>query len=393
MGIHFHRKAAMTTDHAKEHAELIYLDYNATTPVDPRVADVMQPFLRSVFGNPSSPHAQGRAAREAIDDARAQAARLLGCATEGIIFTSGGTEANNHAIIGAAGKAGDHIVTTAVEHPAVTEVCRHLESRGVSTTMVPVDAHGMVDAEAVAAAFTDRTVLVSVMHANNEVGTIQPVRAIAEAARAKGILTHSDCAQSTGKIPVDMDDLGVDMLSVAGHKLYAPKGIGILAVREDVDLPNLMFGAGHEGGRRPGTENILEIAGLGEACRLISEECDEESLRLADLRDELQDRLTKAVPDAVVHGHPDFHLPNTLSIGFPGVTAAAAMDAAPHVAVSAGAACHGGGATISHVLAAMGVDPDIARGTLRFSLGRFSTREEIRTGAEAITGAIASLRS
>lgn len=375
-------------------SDLLYLDYNATTPVDPRVADAMEPFLRTVFGNPSSPHAQGRAARSAIDEARGHAAALLGCPEAGIVFTSGGTEANNHAIIGAAAAAGEgaHVVTTAVEHPAVTEVCRHLESRGVTTTLVPVDRLGRVDPEAVVGAFTDRTVLVSVMHANNEVGTVQPVRAVAEAARARGILVHSDCAQSTGKIPVDMDALGVDMLSVAGHKLYAPKGVGILALREGVEIPNIMYGAGHEGGRRPGTENILEIVGLGEACRLVREEGDEESARLAGLRDDLQALLLEGVPDALVHGDPDGRLPNTLSIAFPGVTAAAVMEAVPHVAVSAGAACHGGGATISHVLAAMGVAPDLARGTLRFSLGRFTTRDEIEAAAPAVTGAVRSLR-
>lgn len=377
-------------------ARLIYLDYNATTPVDPRVADVMEPLLRGVYGNPSSSHAQGRAARAAIETARGQVAQLLGCPPDSVIFTSGGTESNNHAIIGAAiasADRGDHIVTTAVEHPAVTEVCRHLESRGFTTTYVPVDRYGRVDPAAVAAAFTDRTVLVSVMHANNEVGTIQPVAEIAAAARARGILSHSDCAQSAGKIPVRMDDLGVDLVSLAGHKLYAPKGVGVLAIREGVALPNLMFGAGHEAGRRPGTENILEIAGLGEACRLAADDLATEDGRLRSLRDDLQRRLQEAVPDAVVHGHPDLRLPNTLSIGFPGVLAGDVMAAVPHVAVSAGAACHGSQAVISHVLAAMGVDPAAARGTLRFSLGRMTTVDDVASGAAAVAAAVHDLRS
>jgi len=373
--------------------DLIYLDYNATTPIDPRVADVMEPLLRTVFGNPSSGHAQGRAARQVIDRARDQAAALLGCRPGNVIFTSGGTESNNHAIIGAAdaaGGRGGHIVTTAIEHPAVSEVCRHLESRGFTTTYVPVDGQGQVDAEEVIAAFTEKTILVSVMHANNEVGTLQPVAEIAAAARSRGILSHTDSAQSTGKVPVRLDELGVDMISVAGHKLYAPKGVGLLCLRDGVELTNLMFGAGHENGRRPGTENILEIAGLGEACRLAAADIDGELPRLRALRDTLQERLCAAVPSAVVNGHPDLRLPNTLSIGFPGHAAADIMAAMPNIAVSAGAACHGGGAVVSHVLAAMGVRPEVALGTLRISLGRMTTPDEVDAGADAIISAVRS---
>jgi cysteine desulfurase len=366
----------------------IYLDYNATTPIDPRVAAAMLPFLFEHFGNPSSSHALGRRTRAAVEKARSQAAALLGADPDGIIFTSGGTEANNHAIVGAALRSrdrGKHLVTTAVEHPAVSEVCRHLESRGFTTTFVPVDEHGRVDPDQVAAACTDQTVLVSVMHANNEVGTLQPVAEVAAMARSRGILSHSDCAQSTGKIPVKLDELGVDMISVAGHKLYGPKGVGLLCLRSGLELPNLMFGAGHEQGRRPGTENTLEIVGLGAACELAAADLAGETGRLMAYRDRLQEGLLAAFPEARVNGHPRLRLPNTLSISFPDLTATAIISQMPEVAVSAGAACHGdGGVTISHVLAAMGVPERLAPGTIRLSVGRMTTVDEITAGLAAV---------
>lgn len=372
-------------------ADPIYLDYNATTPIDPRVADAMIPYLREHFGNPSSSHVLGQRTKAAVKLARRQTADFLGAGPDDIIFTSGGTEANNHAIIGAALAAADrgrHIVTTAVEHPAVSEVCRHLESRGFTTTYVPVDDLCRVDPTHVAAALTDQTVLVSVMHANNEVGTLQPVAEIARLAREHGIMSHTDCAQSAGKVPVSMADLGVDMISVAGHKVYGPKGVGVLCLRPGISLPNLMFGAGHESGRRPGTENILEVVGLGAACALAQDDLAEEGVRLAALRDRMQDELTAAFPEARVNGHPASRLPNTLSISFPGLTASAIIGHAPGVAVSAGAACHGdGGVTISHVLKAMGVPEKTALGTLRISVGRMTTDEDVTLGlAEIIQG-------
>jgi cysteine desulfurase len=375
-----------------ESPDPIYLDYNATTPIDPRVADAMIPYLRDHFGNPSSSHVLGRRARAAVDKAREQAASLLGARPQNIIFTSGGTEANNHAIIGAAltnRERGRHIVTTSVEHPAVSEVCRHLESRGFTITYVPVDGHGRVDPAQVAAAFTPQTVLVSVMHANNEVGTLQPVAEVAALAREHGILSHSDCAQSTGKIPVTLDGLGVDMIAVAGHKLYAPKGVGLLCLREGVALGNLMFGAAHEGGRRPGTENLLEIVGLGEACALAAADLEDEGNRLAASRDRIQEGLMAACGEATVHGHPSLRLPNTLSIGWPGATASAIIANTPGVAVSAGAACHGdGGVTISPVLAAMGVAPVLALGTIRISTGRMTTSEDVSGGLSALIAGV-----
>ena len=284
------------------------------------------------------------------------------------------------------------MVLSAIEHPAVVAAAERLSGKGLEVRRVGICADGRVDLQAMAAALDHSVSLVSVMLANNETGVLQPIAELGRTLADHQAWLHADCAQAVGKVPVRVRDLGLDLASLAGHKLYAPKGVGILALRDGVELPNLMFGAGHEAGRRPGTENILEIAGLGEACRLAGEEGDAAWTHLAGMRDELQGLLRDAVPDAVVHGDPGGRLPNTLSIGFPGVTAAAVMEAVPHVAVSAGAACHGGGATISHVLAAMGVAPDIARGTLRFSVGRFTTGEEIRSAATAVTGAVSALR-
>lgn len=373
-------------------ADPIYLDYNATTPVDPRVAEAMLPYLTRHFGNPSSSHVLGQRTRKAVEDARQQAAAFLGAEPRNIIFTSGGTEANNHAIIGAAlanRERGNHIVTTAVEHPAVSEVCRHLESRGFTTTFVPVDGTCRVDAAQFADAFTDQTVLVSVMHANNEVGTLQPVAEIAALAREKGILSHADCAQSAGKIPVTLEGLGVDMISVASHKIYGPKGVGMLCLRSGVELLNLMFGAGHEGGRRAGTENILEIVGMGMACELAAADLTHEATHLAALRDRIQADLLKAFPAGRVNGHPELRLPNTLSFSVPDITAAAIIRNLPEVAVSAGAACHGdGGVTISHVLAAMEVPERFALGTIRISVGRMTKDREVSDGTAAIIRAI-----
>ena len=376
-------------------SEPIYFDYNATTPTDPRVAEAMQPFLTGFFGNPSSSHYFGQTARAAVENARQQVAGLLQVDSGEIIFTSGGTEANNHAIIGsilARSGQGNHIVTSAVEHPAVIEVCRFLERQGVTTTYVGVDSTGVVDAGEMIAAMTARTVLVSLMHVNNEVGSIQPVAEVAAAARRRGILTHSDCAQSVGKIPVVRDNLGVDMISLAGHKLYAPKGIGVLCLRGGVKIPNLLHGAGHEAGRRPGTENILEIVGLGIACELAAADLEREMSRLQGMRDRLQTRLLDAFPEARVNGHPESRLPNTLSIGFPDATASGIMAVLPEVAVSAGAACHGQDEVISHVLQAMDVAPEFARGTLRISLGRMTTEEDLERGGTAIIKAVRTAR-
>jgi cysteine desulfurase len=376
---------------------LLYLDHNATTPIDPRVLEAMLPWLREGFGNPSSAHPPGARARAAVENARRQAAALLGAPDSAIVFTSGGTESNNHAIIGAARAAlaagRRELVISAVEHPAVTEVCRHLEASGCVTRTLGVDGECRVDPVAAARALGPATALVSIMHANNETGAIQPVAAIARAARAAGALVHSDAAQSAGKIPVRLDDLEVDLLSVAGHKLYAPKGVGILCIRPGVDLPNLMFGAGHEGGRRPGTENVAAIVGLGLACEIAGRDLAAEGARLGAMRDELAALLCAAVPGARVHAAGAARLPNTLSIGFTGCSGGQVMARLTDVAVSAGAACHGSGGAGSSVLSAMGVDPELGRGTVRISLGRGTRGDDIPRAAAAITLAVAAARA
>jgi cysteine desulfurase len=379
-----------------KHDAPLYLDHNATTPIDPRVLEAMLPWLREGFGNPSSPHAYGRRARDAVESARGQAAALLGAPLGGIIFTSGGTESDNHAVIGAARlglRAGrDELVISAVEHPAVSEPCRQLAEAGCRTVVLGVDGEGRVDPGEAARVIGPRTALVSVMHANNETGAIQPVAALAALARQAGALMHTDAAQSAGKIPVRMDELGVDLLTVAGHKLYAAKGVGLLCLREGLALPNLMAGAGHEQGRRPGTENVAAIVGLGRACEIAQRELAEEAERLAQLRDQLAALLCAAIPGAAVHSAGAARLPNTLSIGFSGVIAGRVLAHLPGVAVSAGAACHGSGGG-SSVLSAMGVAPELALGTLRVSLGRGTRAQDVPHAAAAITLAVAAARA
>ena len=366
----------------------IYLDYNATTPIDPQVAEAMLPYLHGLFGNPSSGHPFGLAARKGVDQARQQVASLLGCHPDHLVFTSGGTEANNHAIKGVAGayrEKGNHIITSAIEHPAVTEVCRFLEDHGFSVTCLPVDEFGLVDPAQVEEALTGETILVTIMHANNEVGTIEPIAEIAELAHRYGALVHTDCAQSVGKIPVKVDQLGVDLLSIAGHKLYAPKGIGALYVRPGVRLEKFMHGANHEQDRRAGTENVLEMVGLGQACHLIEENLDQYSAHLRTMRDRLEGGLLSSGHDLRINGHPEKRLPNTASIAFRGMEADRILASLPTVAASAGAACHSDQVQVSHVLAAMQVPTEYAMGTLRFSTGRFTTQQEIdRAAAEVL---------
>ncbi len=376
----------------------IYLDYNATTPIAREVADAMAPFLYEHFGNPSSAYVYGATTKRAVEAARAQVAALLGCAPSEIVFTSGGTESNNYALKGAAlaGRArGRHVVTSAVEHPAVIEVCRWLEGQGFGLTVLPVDASGLVDPEALEHACTAETLLVSVMHANNEVGTIQPVAALAAIAHRHGALFHTDAAQSAGKIPVDVEALGVDLLSVAGHKLYAPKGVGALYVREGVRLAPLLHGAGQEGGRRPGTESVLLAVGLGVACEAARRDLEQNQAHFQTLRDRLHEGLVRALGSEAVrlNGHPERRLPNTLSFSFRGVEANVLLaEMAGAVAASAGAACHAGDVDVSAVLRAMHVPLEWAMGTVRFSVGRGTTAEEIDRAVAAVAGAVRRLR-
>jgi len=365
----------------------IYLDYNATTPIDPQVAEAMRPFLSGGFGNPSSTHAEGRKAKSALEEARRGVARCLGCSPSEVVFTSGGSESNNLAIRGLVeARGGGHVITSAVEHPAVLEVVLALEiDRRITLTIVGVDRFGRVDPEAVVAALRDDTVLVTLMLANNEVGTLQQVREVAALCRKRGVATHTDAAQAIGKVPVSVTDLGVDLLSVAGHKLYAPKGVGALYVRDGVEILPQIRGAGHELGRRAGTENVLLAVGLGIACELAQDEVTEEQVRLADLRGRLAAGLRAGCGDLVEHGHPDDRLPNTLSVALPGSNANGLVESlAEELAISAGSACHSGATMISYVLQAMGVEPEFARSTIRLSVGRFTTEEEIDRAVELI---------
>ncbi len=357
----------------------IYLDFNASTPLAPEVAAIMQAVLNCPFGNPSSDHWAGTPAREAVQKARAQVAGLLGCDAAEVVFTSGGSEANNHALKGvffASRVAHPHIITTQVEHPAVINPCRFLERFGVKVTYLPVDSFGRVDPNDVRRAVSPDTILISVMHANNEVGTIQPVAEISLIAREHGILLHTDAAQSVGKIPTKVRELGVDLLSVAGHKLYGPKGVGALYIRAGVELEPLIHGAGHESGRRAGTENVLLDVGLGSACELAESWIGMQSIR--NLRDLFWTRLTEEFDDNVVlNGHPTERLPNTLNVSFPGRVGAEILHGLDGVAASTGSACHSGSVELSPVLKAMRALPVTGMGAIRFSLGRTTTEEEI----------------
>jgi cysteine desulfurase len=370
----------------------IYLDYNASTPIDPRVAAVMRPYLEEAYGNPSSPHWAGRPAREAVERARAQVADLLGATPDEIVFTSGGSESNNLALKGvffALKDRGDHIITSAVEHPSILAPCRFLETLGAKVTRLPVDRAGRVDPDDFRRAITPRTILASVMHANNEVGTIQPIEACARIAREHGVLFHTDAAQSVGKVPTNVQGLGVDLLTVAGHKLYAPKGVGALYVRRGVGLEPLIHGAGHEGGRRAGTESALLTAGLGEACALAKDLSAMAGVRA--LRDALWEGLRRAVGEGVVlNGHAEHRLPNTLNVAFVGQVGTDILERLEGVAASTGSACHAGRVELSPVLAAMGVSPEVGMGAIRFSLGRGTTAEEIDAVVGRLTEVLAS---
>jgi cysteine desulfurase len=372
----------------------IYLDYNATTPIARQVAEAMEPYLYEHFGNPSSSHPYGVKARQAVVRARAGVAALLGCQPAEVIFTSGGTESNNHAIKGVAlayRERGNHILTSVVEHPAVTEVCDWLQGQGFRITVLPVDEHGLVDPADLEQAITPDTVLVTVMHANNEVGTVQPVAGLAEIAHRHGALMHTDAAQSAGKIPVSVDTLGVDLLSIAGHKLYAPKGVGALYVRDGIRLARLMHGAGQEGGRRPGTENVLEIVGLGQACKVAHQDLEANMAHFQTMRDRLYQGLLRELGKEAVrlNGHPEKRLPNTLNLSFKGVQANVLLaEIGEQVAASAGAACHADSVDISGVLRAMQVPVEWAKGTVRFSVGRGTTAEEVDRAARIVAQAV-----
>lgn len=366
----------------------VYFDYNATTPLAPEVALAMRPFLEEEFGNPSTTHWAGKRARSAIENARGQVAAFLGCEPSEIVFTSGGTESNNLALAGVyfqyRGQSPPHFIISSVEHPSITNTAAFLERLGAHLTQVPVDHFGLVDPEAVRRAIRTNTALISVMHANNEVGTIEPIAEISAIARKHGVLMHTDAAQSAGKLPLNVRDLGVDMLTLAGHKMYAPQGVGALFIRHGIRLEPLLHGAGHENGRRAGTENVLEIVALGAACNLADRGKDVSSIR--ELRDHFWQLLREQFSDRVVlNGHLEKRLPNTLNVSFVDHFGHEILSRLTDVAASTGSACHAGSHQLSPVLRAMGVPEAVGLGAIRFSLGRNSTYDEVETVVEQLT--------
>jgi cysteine desulfurase len=370
--------------------ERVYFDYNATTPLAPEAAAAMRPFLDQEYGNPSSRHWAGQRARDAIDRARSQVATLLHCEPGEIVFTSGGTEANNSALAGVFFRSQrtkpPHFIISCVEHPSISNVASFLERLGAEVTRVPVDRFGQVDPESVRRAMRSNTALVSVMHANNEVGTIQPIREISSIARDHGVLMHSDAAQTVGKLPVNVQDLGLDLLSVAGHKMYAPQGVGALFIRQGVALEPFLHGAGHEGGRRAGTENVLEIIALGAACDLMGNKIDVPVI--CELRDQFWRLIRERFGERVVlNGHPVERLPNTLNVSFVGCHGHEILSRIPDLAASTGSACHEGAHQLSPVLRAMGVPDAVGMGAIRFSIGRDSTIQEVESVVEELATA------
>jgi len=374
----------------------IYLDYNATTPIAPSVQEAMLPFLTEHYGNPSSSHSLGRACHEAIEDSRDRVAALLGADHDEIIFTGGGTEANNLALKGImmarAPTFGGHLVISALEHPAIAEPAKYLEKLGCRVSVVGCNRNGVVEPEAVAALLKPDTKLVSIMHANNEIGTIQPLKAISEMCRSRNILFHTDAAQSIGKIRTYVEELGVDMLTIAGHKLYGPKGVGALYVRQGVALESYTHGAAHESGLRPGTENTAFIVALGHACFLAGKAVEDASDRMADLRDRMERKLQEAIGELTINGGQAPRLPNTLSVNFPDVTGGELLARTPEICASTGSACHASMTKLSATLAAIRLTPDQACGTVRLSIGWYTSEEDIDRAAELLIGAWESLR-
>jgi cysteine desulfurase len=366
----------------------IYLDYNATTPVDPEVVDAMMPYLNKFFGNSSSNHSYGIEAKMAIEKAREQLASLINCEPEEIIFTSGGTESNNFAIKGSAFQLkdlGNHIITSSIEHPAVSEVCKYLEYHGFKITYLPVDKYGMVSVKDLEKTINPKTILISIMHANNEIGTIQPIEEIGKISKNYNIRLHTDAAQSIGKVVVDVGKMEIDLLSVAGHKLYAPKGIGALYIKTGTKLEKFMHGANHEQNQRAGTENVPSIVGLGKSAEIAKRDFDKNSRRQKELKDYFYMKLKENIPEIHLNGHPEKCLPNTLSISFPGKQASDLLQKMEGIAASAGAACHSEGINISHTLKAIGLLPDLAYGTIRFSTGKKLNINDIDKAIEIIT--------
>ncbi len=376
----------------------IYLDYNATTPIDKEVAQAMQPYLSEYFGNPSSAHSFGIETKKAIENARKQVANLIHCKPHEIIFTSGGSESNNYAIKGIAyayENRGNHIITSTIEHPAVFEVCKYLEKKRFKISYIPVDEYGTIDIKKLEKEISKQTILITVMHANNEIGTIQPISEIAKIAKKYGIYFHTDAAQSTGKYPVDVKELGVDLLSIAGHKLYAPKGIGALYIKEGIQLEKLIHGADHELNKRAGTENVLEIVGLGKACEIAQRYMYRNITHMQSMRNLLYQNLKNKISDIKLNGHPENRLPNTLNVSFPKIEANILLNEieSKGIAASAGAACHTDNIDVSPVLTAIKLNTDYAMGTIRYSVGKNTTEDDINRASKIIIETVKKLQS
>lgn len=376
----------------------IYLDHAATTPARPEVMEAMLPYFIDAFGNPSSIYSYGQEARGAVEEARARVAELIGARSEEIIFTSGGTESDNHALKGVAlanEDKGDHIITTSIEHHAVMQVCKFLENRGINITRLPVDKYGLVDPDDVRRAITDKTVLISVMHANNQVGTVEPVGEIGKIARDAGVYFHTDAVQTVGHIPVNVDELNVDLLVISAHKLYGPKGVGALYVRKGTKLVSFMHGGEQERRRRAGTENVPGIVGFGKAMELAGQEMDEEAERLARLRDKLIRGLMEKIDGIRLNGHPVRRLPNNVNVGVDfveGESMLLNLDL-EGVCASTGSACSSASLEPSHVLLALGIPPEQAHGSLRLTLGRENTGADIERVLEVLPGIVGKLRA
>ncbi len=374
----------------------IYMDYNGTTPLDSEVIEAMRQFMERDFGNPSSSHLYGIEPKRAVDKARRQVASLIGCKPSEIIFTSGGTESNNYAIFGTLGcknLEGKRVITSSIEHPAILEPLRFLETMGVSAIYLPVDESGIVDPADVESNIDDKTLLITIMHSNNEVGSIQPIEEISRIAKSRGVVFHTDASQSLGKTTCDIKTLGVDMLTVAGHKLYAPKGVGALYIREGLTLDKLMYGAGQEMGKRPGTENVIGIVGLGKACEIAGLELRENILHMKSMRDRLEKGFRSRISGIRFNGHIEKSLPNTLNVSFRDIEANRLLEEIGlDVAASAGAACHSDHVKISHVLEAMKVPLEYAKGAIRFSLGKHTTSDEIDHTVDVVCNATDLLR-
>jgi cysteine desulfurase len=375
---------------------LIYLDHNATTPVAPEAVKAMMPYMENEFGNPSSGDALGERASRGVGEARKDVASLLGCRAEEIIFTSGGTESNNMVLKGVIDFTSPkkfHVITCAVEHLAVLNPAIYLMEMGVDVTVLPVDGVGQVDPDDVEKAISKKTALISIMLANNETGTLQPVNEISRIAKKNNIPIHTDAAQAVGKIGVDVNDMGVDFLTVAGHKVYAPKGIGALFIRNNQSLTPLIHGAAQEFGKRAGTENVILAAGLGAACKVAKARLKQDARNINGLRDLLEHILFEGIDDLVLNGHPEERLPNTLNVSVPGIEGARILDGIPHIMASTGAACHDRTVALSHVLSAMGVTPEVGMGALRFTLGRTNNKEQIIKAAKLIVGQVKRIKN